>query len=106
MKKTELEQLLGILTEECSEVIKAESKMDRFGSDTVYEGITNREHFEQEVGDVLATIMVISLRYPRFLTSEGIEKALAGKVVKLKKYIPSLHDFDLDKAIEESELGT
>ena len=55
-----IEEALGILQEECAEVIQDVSKCRRFGIDNVYlngQG-TQRENLAKEVGDVLAMIDV------------------------------------------------
>ena len=50
-----------ILQEECAEVVVAVSKIGRFGMDNFKPGKpkTNREHLEEELGDVLAMIDIL-----------------------------------------------
>jgi len=102
----EIKELMGILQEECSEVIQAVSKINRFGIDNVYEGSTNRDKLEQEIGDVIATVMILSLRHRDIFPGEGLAKAIEKKVIKLKKHVEFLKDFDLDSELEKDELGT
>lgn len=51
-------EILDITQEECAEVIVAISKISRFGLDNVKPGkpFTNRQHFAEELGDLLAMI--------------------------------------------------
>lgn len=58
-----IEETLGILQEECAEVIVEVSKIRRFGLDTAhYKSDMNHTHrtmLEMEVGDVLAMIDIL-----------------------------------------------
>ena len=47
------QEILLITQEECAEVTQAISKVFRFGMDDEYNGVTNREHLEEELGDLL-----------------------------------------------------
>ena len=76
----QIKEILCITQEECAEVTQAISKIFRFGMDTVWNNETNKEHLEEELGDVLAMISI--------LQSEGIvreEKVLAAWGNKLEK---------------------
>jgi NTP pyrophosphatase (non-canonical NTP hydrolase) len=54
------EEALGILQEECAEVIVEVSKINRFGLDNRYnDGPTCREKLEKELGDVLAMVDIL-----------------------------------------------
>ena len=53
-------EALLILQEECSEVIQATSKCFRFGINGMYLKESNRDRLEQEIGDVLAMIDILS----------------------------------------------
>ena len=55
MNKVQKEILL-ITQEECAEVTQAISKVFRFGTKDKYKGLTNREHLEEEVGDLMCMI--------------------------------------------------
>jgi len=105
-KEVEIKELMARLQEECAEVIQAISKINIFGIDNVYEGSSNREKFQQELGDVVTLIMILSLRHPDVITGEQLGKAVEKKAAKLRKYIKSLKDFDLERALEEEGLGT
>lgn len=81
------EQLLTILMEECSEVIKECSKALRFSLDEKWSEseFTNRERIQNELKDVLCVIDILSdeefISYP-FVTTELVEK----KKEKIEKY--------------------
>jgi NTP pyrophosphatase (non-canonical NTP hydrolase) len=85
MKEQERE-VMNILSEECAEVIQAISKCHRFGMDNVKPGKpkTNREHLEEELGDLLA--MVDILLDMGVVEAGTLESAKLAKIVKLKKW--------------------
>ena len=60
---SQTKEVMDILQEECAEVIQAVSKISRFGLDNFKPGKpkTNREHLEEELGDVLAMIDLLSM---------------------------------------------
>ena len=49
-------EILLITQEECAEVTQAISKVFRFGMDDEHKGISNREHLEEEIGDLMCMI--------------------------------------------------
>lgn len=55
-------QILHITQEECAEVIQSVSKTLRFGNDTMYNGITNQQRLEEEVGDLMCMINLMMTR--------------------------------------------
>jgi NTP pyrophosphatase (non-canonical NTP hydrolase) len=85
-------EVMDILQEECAEVIQAVSKIRRFGIDNSKQGSgqTNREHFEEEVGDVLAMIDILLIN--NVVSWGNLHKAKRAKIEKLKKWssIPNL----------------
>ena len=90
--KAKEKEVMDILQEECAEVIQAVSKINRFGADNVKPGKpkTNREHLEEELGDMLAMIdIMMELGIVSYGNHEIAKKA---KIVKLKQwsniYIP------------------
>ena len=85
MKEKERE-VMNILSEECAEVIQAISKCHRFGMDNVKPGKpkNNREHLEEEIGDLLA--MVDIMLDHGVITHDSLEVAKKAKVEKLKKW--------------------
>ena len=80
---TETKEVMDILQEECAEVIQAVS---RFGLDNYKPGKpkTNRQHLEEELGDMLAMIDI--LHSMDIVSYTNIEHAQAAKIEKLKKW--------------------
>lgn len=79
-------EVMDILQEECAEVIQAVSKISRFGIDNLKPGKpkTNREHLEEELGDMLAMIDIMLER--DVISWENLEAAKQAKIEKLKKW--------------------
>ena len=62
--KNENDAILQILQEECAEVIQATSKIFRFGFQSTHPDTphkSNTDHLEEELGDVLAMIDLLSM---------------------------------------------
>ena len=83
---TKTKEVMDILQEECAEVIQAVSKVSRFGIDNYKPGKpkTNREHLEEELGDMLAMIDI--LREMGVVSWGNMEVAKQAKKEKLKKW--------------------
>jgi NTP pyrophosphatase (non-canonical NTP hydrolase) len=79
LNKVEQEILL-ISQEECAEVTQAISKVFRFGFNDSHNGVSNQEHLNEEVGDLLC---MIDLMIKHNLVNEGA--VLSAKSAKLKK---------------------
>jgi NTP pyrophosphatase (non-canonical NTP hydrolase) len=79
-------EVMDILQEECAEVIVAVSKISRFGIDNYKPGKpkTNREHLEEEIGDVLAMIDILLEK--SVVSLEHLEIAKRAKIEKLKQW--------------------
>jgi len=79
-------EVMDILQEECAEVIQAVSKISRFGIDNLKPGKpkTNREHLEEELGDMLAMIDI--LKEKGIVSGACLEAAKYAKIEKLKKW--------------------
>ena len=79
-----MNEILNILTEECAEVIQAISKVQRFGIDNTnpFSTETNREHLEQEIGDVLTMIDLLYVK--GIISNENVLEAQKRKISKLK----------------------
>jgi NTP pyrophosphatase (non-canonical NTP hydrolase) len=79
-------EVMDILQEECAEVIQAVSKINRFGIDNLKPGKpkTNREHLEEELGDMLAMIDILIVK--GIVSSDNLEIAKLAKIEKLKKW--------------------
>lgn len=86
MTKKKIEEALGILQEECAEVIVEVSKCRRFGLDSVHykTGIEHRLMLEQEVGDVMALVEILVKQ--GVLTEQGIIQAIERKKQKLDEW--------------------
>lgn len=52
-------EVLLITQEECAEVTQAISKVFRFGMDEVYNGKSNREHLQEEIGDLICMLQIM-----------------------------------------------
>ena len=78
-------EILGILQEECAEVIQSVSKCVRFGIDNSHKsGSTQRENLSMEVGDL---VCMIGLAIESGLVKEeDINRARDEKIEKLKVY--------------------
>ena len=75
-----VKETLTILSEECAEVIQANSKLIRFGP---YDE-ENIKELEKELGDVMAMIMVLD--YYGYVSLSNIQENIEPKLKKLKKY--------------------
>ena len=83
---SQTKEVMDILQEECAEVIQAVSKISRFGLDNYKPGKpkTNREHLEEELGDLLAMIDI--LHEMDVVSWANLEVAKDAKIEKLKKW--------------------
>ena len=83
---TQTKEVMDILQEECAEVIQAVSKISRFGLDNYKPGKpkTNREHLEEELGDMLAMIDIMLEK--SVISLEHLEIAKRAKIEKLKQW--------------------
>jgi NTP pyrophosphatase (non-canonical NTP hydrolase) len=79
-------EVMDILQEECAEVIQAVSKIRRFGMDnSKYDtNYTNREHLEEELGDMLAMIDILMVN--NIVSWSNLHQAKRAKIEKLKKW--------------------
>lgn len=86
MNSEQLKEIMGILQEECAEVVQAVSKVNRFGLDNYKPGKpkTNREHLEEELGDLVAMINIMC--ETKLVNEHNIEKAAHAKLDKLKQW--------------------
>ena len=84
--KKQIEEALGILQEECAEVIVEVSKIRRFGLDTIHykTGVKHSTMLEMEVGDVLALIDILVDQ--GVLDRDGLEVATKNKKRKLEQW--------------------
>jgi len=77
-------EILSIAQEECAEVIQAISKIFRFGLDGLYEGQTNRQRLESELGDLQC--MITLLKECGIVDEHSIEIAELSKANRLTKW--------------------
>jgi NTP pyrophosphatase (non-canonical NTP hydrolase) len=86
MTETQLKEIMGILQEECAEVIQAVSKVNRFGLDNTKPGTeySNREHLEEELGDLVAMINILC--DTNIVSDQRIKQAAKAKLQKLKQW--------------------
>lgn len=83
---SDIKQILLILQEECAEVIQAISKCERFGDSNYKPGKqkTNKDHFEEELGDLLA--MIELLEEKEYINMYNVQTAKVAKFNKLKQW--------------------
>ena len=81
-----VQEILDILQEECGELVVAASKVRRFGIDNAKPNTdyNNREHLEEELGDLLA--MVDIMLDQKVIDLNKLETAKVNKIEKLKKW--------------------
>ena len=75
-----VKETLTILSEECAEVVQANSKLIRFGP---YDE-ENIKELEKELGDVMAMVMILD--YYGYVSLSNIQENIEPKLKKLKKY--------------------
>lgn len=82
----ETKEILCITQEECAEVSQAISKIFRFGPDQVKydQDKTNREHLEEEIGDLLCMIDILVQK--TIVSDWNINEARIKKLEKLKQW--------------------
>ena len=84
MKTARQEEIMLICQEECAEVAQAISKVFRFGVDGEHNGATNRERLEEEIGDLLC--MIEMLTEEEIIDASAVAKAAQAKRAKLAKW--------------------
>ena len=77
-------EILLIAQEECAEVTQAISKVFRFGIDGVHNGRSNREHLEEELGDLQC--MIDLMIDEGLINQEKMWAAHGRKLDKLKTW--------------------
>lgn len=77
-------EILLITQEECAEVTQAISKVFRFGMEDEFRGQTNREHLEEEVGDLMC--MIDLLIDSGIINHNAVNCAKQEKLHKLGKW--------------------
>ena len=75
-------EALLILQEECAEVSQAISKIFRFGYDSTFNDLNNRQMLEQELGDLFQLVEILLER--NVIDLDNLHIAMAKKKAKLK----------------------
>lgn len=78
------QEILRIAQEECAEVIQAISKVFRFGMDETHNGVTNRAHLTEEVGDLVCMVELMIER--GLISAQEVAQAGIKKKEKLAKW--------------------
>ena len=82
---TDLDREVMLITqEECAEVTQAISKVFRFGFLSEHNGRNNRQHLEEEIGDLMC--MIDLLIGTGMVTQEELNAAKEAKREKLKTW--------------------
>lgn len=77
-------EILLIAQEECAEVTQAISKTFRFGLTESYNGKTNQERLEEEVGDLIC--MIELMKDTGVIDPEFVRTASIKKRIKLEQW--------------------
>ena len=89
----EQKEILCITQEEAAEVVRAISKVFRFGMENEWNDQTNKAHLEEELGDLKAMMYILEMS--GIVSEENIMKAAEAKMEKLAKW--SNIDLSVDK---------
>jgi len=77
-------EIFCITQEECAEVTQAISKIFRFGIDTTWNGRTNQERLEEELGDLKAMLRILEVS--GIVREEKVIEASKAKIEKLSEW--------------------
>lgn len=82
----QIKEILCITQEECAEVSQSVSKIFRFGWDSVHPktGVNNKEHLEEEIGDLLAMVDIMVEKC--IISDSKLNEARKAKREKLKEW--------------------
>ena len=82
----QVKEILCITQEECAEVSQSVSKIFRFGWDSKHPktGVNNREHLEEEIGDLLAMVDILVEKC--IISDSNVNEARKAKREKLKAW--------------------
>lgn len=82
----QVKEILCITQEECSEVSQSVSKIFRFGWESVHPktGVNNKEHLEEEIGDLLCMIDILTEKC--IISDSKVNEARKAKREKLKQW--------------------
>lgn len=77
-------EIMLIAQEECAEVTQAISKVFRFGFDVEYQGRTNKDRLEEEIGDLMCMLQMMEER--QLIDWTRVSVAATAKRTKLKTW--------------------
>lgn len=82
----QIKEILCITQEECAEVSQSVSKIFRFGWESKHPktGVNNREHLEEEIGDLLAMVDILVEKC--IISDSAVNAARKAKREKLKTW--------------------
>jgi len=81
MESERQEEIMLICQEECAEVTQAISKVFRFGIEGMHNGASNRERLEEEIGDLLC--MIEMMTEENIIDANAVTVASQAKRLKL-----------------------
>ncbi|MCK5506182.1 MAG: hypothetical protein KAJ10_13540 [Thermodesulfovibrionia bacterium] len=86
---TRTEHLIMCLAEECAEVQKVASKVNRFGMEEVYSayGITNNERLAIEFAELMAVAEMLEEQGFKPLSGDRLEKTKENKKKCVEQYL-------------------
>ena len=86
MDKKQVKEVLCITQEECAEVSQSISKIFRFGFSSYHPATkrNNKEHLEEEIGDLLAMVEILVEKC--IISDSAVNQARLNKREKLKKW--------------------
>ena len=77
-------EIMLIAQEECAEVVQAISKVFRFGKTDEYNGQTNQQRLEEEIGDLMC--MIELMQEYGIVNATNVLSANVKKRLKLRKW--------------------
>ena len=77
-------EVMLIAQEECAEVVQAISKCFRFGPNDEYNGFSNKQRLEEEVGDLLCMIRLMMNQ--GIIDENNVNAASIQKKIKLERW--------------------
>ena len=77
-------EVMLIAQEECAEVVQAISKCFRFGPNDEYNGLSNKQRLEEEVGDLLCMIQL--MMHQGVIDENNVNAASIQKRIKLERW--------------------
>ena len=77
-------EIMLIAQEECAEVVQAISKCFRFGPNDEYNGLSNKQRLEEEVGDLLCMIRLMMDQ--GVIDENNVNAASIQKKIKLERW--------------------